>query len=409
MALVDEQEGVVGDVLEEGGRRLAGTAAREIAGIVLDPGAGPRGLDHLQVEGGPLLQPLGLQQLAVGHQPVEAFLQLGPDVVHGLVQGRPGRDVVAVGVDLHRRQVRGALARQGIELGDGLDLFAEQADAPGPVLVVGGEDLQGVAAPAEGPALEGLVVAPVLLGDQVGHQLLLVDPLAHLQAEGHGGVGLDRADAVDAGDRGHDDDVVPLQDRPRGRVPHAVDLLVNRGVLLDVGVRPRHVGLGLVIVVVGDEELHGVVREEALELAVELGRQGLVGGQDQGRPLGLLDHLGHGEGLARAGDAQQHLVVLPPLKTGDELGDGGRLVACRGVFGDQPEGPAALRLLRSVRPVRTPGHVRGGGVKGEDRRGVGESGRGICGHGERLGGGRGRRQPALCECHGFRRALRAAA
>jgi hypothetical protein len=218
-----------------------------------------------------------------------------------------------------------------------LDLVAEQADAPGAVLVVGGEDLDGVAAAAERAALEGGVVALVLLGDQVGHHLLFVDRLADLQGEGHGRIGLDRADAVDAADRGHDDDVVALEDRPGGRVAHAVDLLVDRAVLLYVGVGARDVGFRLVVVVIADEVLDRVLREEALHLAVELGGQGLVGGQDQGRALGGLDDLGHGEGLARAGDAQQHLVVLPALQPGHQLGDGGRLVAGRLVVADQLE------------------------------------------------------------------------
>ena len=56
--------------------------------------------------------------------------------------------------------------------------------------------------------------------------------------------------------------------------------------LLDVGVGARHVGLGLVVVVVGDEVLDRVVGEEALELAVELGGQRLVGREDQRRALG---------------------------------------------------------------------------------------------------------------------------
>ena len=109
--------------------------------------------------------------------------------------------------------------------------------------------------------------------------------LADLHGEGHGRVGLDRADAVDAGHRGDDDDVVALEQRARRGVAHAVDLLVDRRFLLDVGVGARHVGFGLVVVVVGDEVLDRVVGEEALELAVELGRQGLVGREDQGRAL----------------------------------------------------------------------------------------------------------------------------
>jgi hypothetical protein len=53
-------------------------------------------------------------------------------------------------------------------------------------------------------------------------------------------------------------------------VAHAVDLLVDGRVLLDIGVGARDIGLGLVVVVVRDEILDRVLREEALELAVEL-------------------------------------------------------------------------------------------------------------------------------------------
>ena len=60
-----------------------------------------------------------------------------------------------------------------------------------------------------------------------------------------------------------------------------------RRVLLDVRVRRRHVGLGLVVVVVRDEVLDGVVREELLELAVELRRQRLVVRDDQRRHVEL--------------------------------------------------------------------------------------------------------------------------
>ena len=92
---------------------------------------------------------------------------------------------------------------------------------------------------------------------------------------------------------------------------HLVDLVVDGGVLLDVGVGRGDVGLGLVVVVVGDEVLDGVVGEELLELAVELGRQGLVVGEDQGRPAAAAAMtLAMVKVLPRAGDAEQDLVAV---------------------------------------------------------------------------------------------------
>ena len=285
---------------------------------------------------------------------VEPLLQLLLDRLDRLQQRRARRHIVRIGVDLDEFEVLRLLAGQRVEFGDRLDLVAEEADAPGAVLVVGREDLDRVAAHAEDAAREIAGRALVLQRDEVVDELALVDLVAELQREGHRGIGLDRADAVDAGDRGDDDDVVALEHRAGRGVAHAVDLLVDVGFLLDIGVGARDVGLRLVIVVVGDEILDRVVGEEALELAVELRRQRLVGREDQRRALRRLDHLGHGEGLARAGDAEQHLVALVRPHALDQFLDRLRLVALRLEFGDDAEPPPALRLVRPRRPVRRP-------------------------------------------------------
>ena len=354
MALVDEDEGVVGQVFEQGRRRLAGPAAGEVARIILDAGARAGRLQHLEIEDGALLEPLRFEEPPLAMELVEPDLELVLDRLGRLQERRARRDIVRIGVDLDEFELLRLLPGQGIEFGDRLDCVAEEADAPGAVLVVGGEDLDRVAAHPEEAAGEVGLRALVLQGDEVGDQLALIDPVAELQREGHGGVGLDRADAVDAGNRGDDDDVVALEHRARRGVAHTVDLLVDVGFLLDIGVGARDVGLRLVIVVVGDEILDRIVGEEAPELAVELRRQGLVGREDQRRALRRLDHLGHGEGLAGAGDAEQHLVALVRLDALDQFGDRLRLVALRLVFRDDAERPAAFRLLRPRRAVRRP-------------------------------------------------------
>ena len=145
------------------------------------------------------------------------------------------------------------LAAQRIDLGDRLDLVAEELDAQRPLLLVGRKDLDHVAAHPEGAAVEVEVVALVLDLDQLAQQRVAVDALAALEEHQHVEVRLGRAEAVDAGDAGDDDDVVALEQRLGRRVAHLVDLVVDGRVLLDVGVGGRDVGLRLVVVVVADE------------------------------------------------------------------------------------------------------------------------------------------------------------
>ncbi len=241
---------------------------------------------------------------------------------------------------------------------DRFHLVAEQRHAPGAVLVVRRENLDRVAAHAERAAVEIAGRALVLQRHQVGDQLALVDALALLDRERHRRIGLDRADTVDARHRRDDDDVVALQQRARRGVAHAVDLLVDRGFLLDIGVGARDVGFRLVVVVIADEILDRVVGKEAPELAVELRRQRLVRREDEGRALRRLDHLRHGEGLARAGDAEQHLAAVVALDALDQIADRRRLVALRVEIGFDDELLAAFGFLRPRRAMRRPDLAR---------------------------------------------------
>ena len=72
--------------------------------------------------------------------------------------------------------------------------------------------------------------------------------------------------------------------------------------------------------------------------------EGLVGGQDDGRALGLFDQLGHGERLAGAGGPQQHLIPVARQNAGGQLRDGGGLIT-GGLEGSvEHEGAAAFQL-----------------------------------------------------------------
>jgi hypothetical protein len=259
-----------------------------------------------------------------------------------------------IGIDLDEFQLVGFFAGERVEFLNAFDLVAEELDAPGAVFIVRRKQVDDVAAHAEGAADEIHVGALVLKRDEIGDQCALGNALALLQGEAHAGIGFDRADAVNAGHGRDDDHVVALEQRARRRVAHAVDLFVDRRIFFYVGVGARDVGFRLVIVVIADEIFDRVVREEALELAVELGGQRLVGREDERGALGALDHLRHGVGLAGAGDAEQHLGAIVGFRAAHEFGNGRRLVALGLIGCDEFEAAPAFGFFRTLGPVRDP-------------------------------------------------------
>ena len=260
-----------------------------------------------------------------------------------------------VGIDLYELELVGFLTGKRIELLDGFDLIAEQRHAPGTILIVGGKDLDDIAAHPKRPAIEVAGAAFVLQRHQVGDQLPLIDALSLSKRERHRRVGLDRTDTVDARDRRNDDHVVALEQGAGRAVPHAVDLLVDRGFLLDIRIGPGDIGFGLVVVVIADEILDRVIREEALELAIKLSGQRLVGSKHQRRSLGLFDHLRHGESLPGAGHPKQHLRAVLALHPLDQIRDCLRLVSFWRELGSDHEMLPALGFFRARRAVRRPG------------------------------------------------------
>jgi hypothetical protein len=114
-------------------------------------------------------------------------------------------------------------------------------------------------------------------------------------------------------------------------VAQPVDVVVDGRVLLDVEVGLRDVGLGLVVVVVGDEVLDRVLRQELAELVAKLRCERLVVRDDERRLLHLLDQPGHRRRLAGAGRAEQGLIAVAGVDAAGQRGDGVRLIAGRTV------------------------------------------------------------------------------
>ena len=227
-------------------------------------------------------------------------------------------------------ELREHLAGQRVEVRDLLDLVAEERDAVRR-LRVRRLDLDHVTLHAETAAAENRVVARVLDVDQLAQDEIAVGLLADRQEDDLLLVLLGRAEAVDARDRRDDDRVAPREQVRRRRVAQTIDVVVPRAVLLDVEIGLRHVRLGLVVVVVGDEVLDRVAGEELAELVAELRGERLVVRDHERGPLDLLDDPRHRRGLAGAGRPEQRLVLLARAEPVGERRDRLRLVAGRDV------------------------------------------------------------------------------
>ena len=315
--LVDEADEVVREEVEQAVGPLARLAPVEEARVVLDAVAVAELAQHLHVELRALAQAVRLEQLALLLELLRARLELVADLADRALDRRAVGRVVGGRPDAHVLELLDDLARERVEVLDLLDLVAEEDRAVGR-LRVGREHLERLAAHPERAAAERGVVARVHVVDELAQDLVAVDHLALLQQRDLRVVLLRRAEAVDAGHARDHDHVAAGEQRARGGVAQAVDLLVDRGVLLDVEVLRRDVRLGLVVVVVRDEVLDRVVREELAELVAELRRQRLVVRDHERGPLDLLDRERHRGRLARAGDAEQRLEAVARL---DALGE----------------------------------------------------------------------------------------
>ena len=79
--------------------------------------------------------------------------------------------------------------------------------------------------------------------------------------------------------------------------------------------------------ILGHKVFYRIFREKFLELTVELAGQGLVVRYYQSGLVQGGDDVGHGEGLAGAGDAQQSLELVALLEIFHQVGYGCGLVA----------------------------------------------------------------------------------
>ena len=212
VALIHHQQPVVGEVIDQAFRWRARFATSQVTGVIFHAVAVAHLLQHLQVVGGALLQPLGLQQPALAIEQIEALAQFGADRLDRIGQTLLGGHEVFGRVDVDRLQALQDLAGGGVHVADRLHLVAEQLDAHQPIFV-GRADLEHVAAHAEAAAGDLHIVAGILVVHQLAQGAAQVERVTHLELHRRLEVFAGNAKAVDAADRGHHDHISAFKQR----------------------------------------------------------------------------------------------------------------------------------------------------------------------------------------------------
>ena len=89
------------------------------------------------------------------------------DFLHSLLKRRLRRHVMRIRIDPDLLKIIGLRAGKGIEFRNAFNLVAEKGNPPREVLQMRRPKIKDVSPDSEIAALEGLIVAPVLLGYQV--------------------------------------------------------------------------------------------------------------------------------------------------------------------------------------------------------------------------------------------------
>ena len=332
VALVDYHQVIFGEIVEQAERAGALGAAVEVAGVVLDARAVSQLLYHLQIVFHPLLYPLRLHRAALLLEKLHPFAQIEVDLLHGGVYALLGGHEHVRGKDGDVVVRTICLTAYGVYQLYGFYFVVEQRNSVA-IVAERRHNVHRVALRAECGGRHLFLSARIESLDQTIEQVFVAHHVADLEVY-RGGVKVGGvSDTVQTRHARHHYDVPsPREQCRRGAQTHLLDIVVDRQVFLDVGVRRGEIGLGLVVIVIRHEIFDGVFGEKVLELSVQLRRERLVVTQYYRGTIEARDDVGYGECLSRTRNAHERVVPRTAPDRVQELGDSLGLVARRRVF-----------------------------------------------------------------------------
>jgi len=270
----------------------------EIPAIIFNAVAKSDFFDHLQVIQGPLFESFCLQVFRLFLKEGLLFFQILLDFPYGLIGCGLARDeqICRVNDDVVKRDQ--TFACFGIDRFQPFDFIPPELNTQR-MIGISQEYIYRVPLNAEGSPFELGTRSAVQAADE-GMQESVAPPFLTDFEWNHAFVKFHWiANSVNAADGGDHNDIAPATQQGRGGAEtQFLNLLIDSQVLFDVRVRGGDIGLGLIVIVVADEILDQIVREELLEFAVQLRGQRFVMAEHEGRTLGLSNDIGNRKRLA---------------------------------------------------------------------------------------------------------------
>src|SRR5208282_1277957 len=92
-------------------------------------------------------------------------------------------------------------------------------------------------------------------------------------------------------------------------MPESVYVIIDHGIFFYIGICGRDISFRLVIIIVAYEKLHCVLRKQLFEFTVQLRCQRLIVSYNKSRFVEIGNNMRNSKGLARAGNAEEDLML----------------------------------------------------------------------------------------------------
>ena len=158
--------------------------------------------------------------------------------------------------------------RKSIQFRDTIDLIPEKFHTIGIIRGIRRNDLQHITTHPKSTTGKIHVVAHILHIYQLSDHLIPILLIPRPQGNHHILVVIRATNTIDAGYRRYDNDIAPLCQGCRSRQTQLVDLIIDGGILGNIGIGRRNICLRLIVIIIGYKIFHRIIGKKFFKLSI---------------------------------------------------------------------------------------------------------------------------------------------